>query len=160
MKKYVRWLWPILGVFACFTAYVALPRLYIRNELNRARAEGEYASPEEGLYALADRKYAPDHEVRVFLAGPNEPYGQKPYVWYVVAEVRASTYADGSEVGHNGCDNPGMFFIQLKDGKWVHVPEGILTMFMLEWLEPMDLVGEGETTPSTELLNGPTQFCR
>lgn len=160
MNKYARWLLPLLAILACYAAWVALPRLYIRNELNRARAQGEYDTPEQGFQAHVDRYYAPDHEVTVFSAGPNEHNGSKPYVWYVVAEVRASARADGSEMGENGCDAPGMFYIQLKDGKWVYVPEGILTTFMLGWLEPMDLAGEGEVTPSTDLLSGPTQFCR
>lgn len=160
MKRIVRWIIPIFWILGCYAAYVAFSWLFITHELNQARAEGAYANPEEGLQAFADKYYAPDHEVKIYSAGPDAHDGSKPYVWYVIAEVRASTYADGSEVGHNGCDNPGLFFIQLKDGKWVQVPEGILTTFMLGWLDRFDLVGEGEVTPSTDLLHGPTQFCR
>ncbi len=160
MKKYAKWLVPLLGILACYAAYTALPRWFIINEINRSRAQGEYANPEEGLLALMDKSYSPDHTVKIYSAGPDAHDGSKPYVWYVIAEVRASARADGSEMGRNGCDNPGMFFIQLKDGKWVHVPEGILTTFMLGWLDRFDLVGEGEVTPSTDLLHGPTQFCR
>lgn len=160
MKKYARWAWLVFAVFACYAVYVALPRLYIRNEIERARAQGTYASPEEGLQALVDHDYAPDHTVKVYYAGPNEDNRTKPYVWYVIAEVRASARADGSALNLNGCDNPGMFFIQMRDGQWVHVPEGILTTFMLGWLESTDLVGEGEVTPSTDLMSGPTRHCQ
>lgn len=160
MKKYAKWLIPLLGIPACFAAYIALPRWFIINEINRARAQGEYANPEQGLLAIMDKSYSPDHTVKIYSAGPDAHDGSKPYVWYVIAEVRASSRADGSALGRNGCDNPGVFFIQLKDGKWVHVPEGILTTFMLGWLEPMNLVGEGEVTPSTDLIRGPMQFCR
>ena len=159
-KRVVRWITAVLWIIGCYAAYVAFSWLFITHELNQARAEGVYDSPEDGLLVLVDKNYAPDHKVKVFMAGPNEPNGIKPYVWYVIAEVRASARADGSEMGRNGCDNPGMFFIQLKDGKWVHVPEGILTTFMLGGLDRFDLVGEGEVTPSTDLLHGPTQFCR
>lgn len=147
-------------ILACFAAYIILPRWFIINEINHARAQGEYTNPEEGLHALVDKCYVPDHTVKIYSAGPNAHDGSMPYVWYVIAEVRASARADGSTLGRNGCDNPGVFFIQLKDGKWVHVPEGILTTFMLGWLEPMNLVGEGEVTPSTDLIRGPMQFCR
>lgn len=150
----------VLWVIGCYAVYAAFSWLFITHELDQARAQGVYDSPEEGLQALVDKYYAPDHRVKVFSAGPNEPGRRMPYVWYVIAEVRASARADGSELGHNGCDNPGMSFIQLKDGKWVHVPEGILTTFMLGWLERFDLVGEGEVTPSTDLLHGPTKFCQ
>jgi hypothetical protein len=78
----------------------------------------------------------------------------------VIAEVRASARADGSQMGLNGCDNPGTFFLQLKDGKWVHVGEGFFTTFMLAWMETFDMAGEGQSTPTTDLLNGPTLFCR
>lgn len=161
MKKYAKWLILLLGILACFAAYIALPRWFIINEINRARAQGEYANPEQGLLAIMDKDYPADRVVKVYYMGPNEPDGRKPYVWYVIVDVYASARADGSALAHNGCDNGGMFFIQLKDGKWVHVPEGILTTFMLGWLEPMDLVGEGEVMPSTDTLHGqPTKPCQ
>ena len=107
MKKYAKWLVPLLGILACYAAYTALPRWFIINEINRSRAQGEYANPEEGLLALMDKSYSPDHTVKIYSAGPDAHDGSKPYVWYVIAEVRASARADGSEMGRNGCDNPG-----------------------------------------------------
>lgn len=155
--KYVRWLSILAGIVV---GYVALSWLYTTIVINRARADGLYSSAETGMLALTDKHYAPDHEVVISYAGPNEAHGKKPYVWYVIAEVRASSRADGSEMGHNGCDAPGTFFVQLKDGNWVHIPEGFYTTFMTSWLETFNLAGEGEVTPSTDLLSGPTKFCR
>jgi hypothetical protein len=156
--KAVRWLFIILG---CLAAYVLCSWGYTAWTLASARRAGVYPSAEAGMLAVAEKYYAPDRRVKIFYAGPNEAHGQAPYVWFVTAEVRSSAYADGSPVGHNGCDAPGTFFVQLKDGNWVNVPEGFFTTFMLSWLETFDLVGEGQSTPSTDLIqNRPTRFCR
>lgn len=122
-----------------------------------ARSNGEYASAEEGMLARIDKYYQPDHTEKIYYSGPNEQ--SKPYVWYVIAEVRASARADGSELGRNGCDNPGTFFVQLKDGKWVHVPEGLFIVFVPSWLDMFGLAGEGQSTPTTDLIQGSYRFC-
>ena len=157
MNKYVRWSLIVAGIAV---GLFALSWLYTKLVIANARADGEYASAEEGMMALMDKYYPPDREVKIFYAGPNENDGGNPYVWYVIAEVRASARADGSQMGLNGCDNPGTFFLQLKDGNWVHVPEGMFTTFMTSLLDVFDMAGEGQSTPSTDLLNGPTLFCR
>ncbi len=125
-----------------------------------ARANGEYESAEEGMLALMDESYAPDHIVKIYSAGPDAHDGSNPYVWYVIAEVRASARADGSEMGKNGCDAPGTFFVQLKNGKWVHVPEGLFIIFVPSWLDTFGFAGEGQSTPTTDLIRGPTRFCQ
>lgn len=155
--KYLRWSLIVVGIVI---GYIALSWLYTTIVVSRARADGVYPSAEAGMMSLMDKHYAPDHEVIISYAGPNEVHGKKPYVWYVIAEVRASSRADGSEMGHNGCDAPGTFFVQLKDGNWVHIPEGFYTTFMTSWLETFDLAGEGQVTPSTDLLSGPTNLCQ
>ena len=157
MNKYVRWSLIVAGIAV---GLFALSWLYTKLVIANARADGEYASAEEGMMALMDKYYPPDREVKIFYAGPNENDGDNPYVWYVIAEVRASTRADGSQMGLNGCDNPGTFFLQLKDGKWVHVPEGLFTTFMTSLLDVFDMAGEGQFAPTIDLLNGPTLFCR
>jgi hypothetical protein len=157
MNKYVRWALTAAGIIVL---YIAFSWLYTNMVIRNARADGVYPSAEAGMLALMDKHYPPDHEVEIFYAGPNDNYGNNPYVWYVIAEVHASARADGSELGRNGCDNPGTFFLQLKDGSWVHVGEGFFTTFMTSWMKTFDLAGEGQSTPSTDLLHGPTQFCR
>jgi hypothetical protein len=137
-----------------------LPGEYTNWVIKNVRAKGEYTSAEEGMLALMDKYYSPDHEVKIYYAGPNADNGSQPYVWYVIAEVHASKRADGSEMGQNGCDAPGSFFLQLKNGKWVHIGEGLFTTFFTSWMDIFDLAGEGQTTPATDILNGPTQFCR
>ena len=125
-----------------------------------ARAKGEYASAEEGMLAIINKGYPPDHTVKICSAGPDAHDGSNPYVWYVIAEVRASALADGSEMGRNGCDAPGTFFVQLKDGKWVHVPEGLFIIFVPSWLDTFGFAGEGQSTSTTDLIHGPMRFCQ
>ncbi len=93
-----------------------------------ARANGEYASAGEGMLALMDKSYPPDHTVKIHYVGPNEHDGSKPYVWYVIAEVHASPRAHGSEPGHNDCKAPGSFLLQLKDGKGIKYPKVLLEL--------------------------------
>lgn len=75
------------------------------------------------MIARAEKYYMHDLQVKILYAGTNSFDGSDPHIWYVIAEVRASARSDGSELGHNGCDAPGSFFLQLKDGNWVHVPK-------------------------------------
>jgi hypothetical protein len=158
MNKIVRWALLAAGIIIL---YVAFSWLYTTWVIANARADGVYSSAEDGMLALMDRYYPTDRRVEIFYAGPNADNGRNPYVWYVIAEVHASARADGSEMGRNGCDNPGTFFVQLKDGNWVHVREGFFTTFMTSWLETFDLAGVGQSTPSTDLLhNAPMQFCK
>ena len=157
-KKYVRWLVIAAGIAVLYYAFAWIYTVIV---IDHARATyGVYPSAEAGMLALMDKYYMPDREVKIYYAGPNDNNGRNPYVWYVIAEVRASARADGSEMGQNGCDNPGTFFLQLKDGDWIHVPEGFYTTFMTPWMKTFGMAGEGVTTPSVDLLSGPTLFCR
>ena len=156
-KRLIRILFIALAVpvlmLVCVWGYTALT-------VASARAKGEFDSAEAGMLALADKNYASDHTVKIWSARPDSHAGKNPYVWYVIAEVRASSRADGSALGHNGCDAPGTFFVQLKDGKWVHIPEGLFIVFTPSLLDTFGFAGEGEITPTTDLINGPMRFCQ
>jgi hypothetical protein len=156
-KRHVRILVIALAVLSLIWLF---PWGYTHLVVANARANGEYASAEEGMLALMDKSYAPDRIVQIYSAGPDAHDGSNPYVWYVIAEVRASARADGSELGHNGCDAPGTFFVQLKNRKWVHIPEGLFIVFVPSWLDRFGLAGEGQSTPTTDLIHGPMRFCQ
>ena len=125
----------------------------------RARTEGEFDSAEAGMLVLMDHDYKPDRTVTIHYAGPNEDDRSMPYIWYVSVEVRASAHADGSELRHNGCDSGGAFFVQLKDEKWVHVPEGLFIIYVPSRLDTFGYAGKGQLTPKTDLIEGPMRFC-
>ena len=144
--RIVRWVLVLLGFsFIC----VASSWIYTAVQLNIAQAKGVYSSPEQGMIARAEQYYTADRQVKILHAGTNSFDGTKPHIWYVIAEIRASARADGSALGHNGCDAPGSFFLQTKEG-WVHVSEGAFPGFIGFWMDVFGWAGEGQSTPSTK----------
>ena len=156
MKLSRRWLL-VLGILI---AIVPVSWAYTSIQLSIARSKGVYASPEQGMLALIDQNYAPDKTVKILYAGPNSRNGSNPHVWYVIAEVRASARADGSDMGSNGCDAPGSFFLQTKD-VWVHVPEGAFPGFVGFWMDVFQMAGDGLATSTTPWVPGQEpDFCQ
>jgi hypothetical protein len=140
---------------------VLLSWLYTTVQLANARSKGVYPSAEQGMLARLDKYYMPDREMEILYAGTNSFDGSNPHVWYVIAEVHASARADGSALSHNGCDSPGSFFLQTKDGNWVYVSEGAFPGFMGFWMKVFDMAGEGQAEPSIDwAADQPSQFCR
>lgn len=152
-----RWVLVTLGFsFIC----VGSAWIYTAVQLNIARAKGVYSSPEQGMIARAEQYYTADRQVKILHAGTNSFDGTKPHIWYVIAEIRASARADGSALGHNGCDAPGSFFLQTKEG-WVHVSEGAFPGFIGFWMDVFGWAGEGQSTPSTNWApDQPSRFCQ
>ena len=152
-----RWVLVLLGFsFIC----VASSWIYTAVQLNIAQAKGVYSSPEQGMIARAEQYYTADRQVKILHAGTNSFDGTKPHVWYVIAKIHASARADGSALGHNGCDAPGSFFLQTKEG-WVYVLEGAFPGFMGFWMDVFGWAGEGQSTPSTNWApDQPSRFCQ
>jgi hypothetical protein len=121
MKKESRWLLIPVGILV-LVACAFFPWTYTSIQLKIARAEGVYETPEQAMRAKLEPYYSSDAQIKILHAGPNSRNGRRPYVWYVIAEVRASSRADGLPLGHNGCDAPGSYFLQTREG-WVHVSE-------------------------------------
>ena len=156
--KIFRW---VLVSLVCSLICVAAAWIYTAVQLNIARAKGVYLSPEQGMIAQAEKYYSADRKIKIVYAGTNSFDGSEPFVWYVIAEIHASARADGSELGHNGCDAPGNFFLQTKDGNWVFVPEQAFPGFMGFWMEVFGWAGEGQATPSTNWTpDQPARFCQ
>jgi hypothetical protein len=152
-----RWVLVLLGfILVC----VASAWIYTALQLNIARAKGVYSSPEQGMIARAEQSYTADRQIKILHAGTNSFDGTKPHVWYVIAEIRASARADGSALGHNGCDAPGSFFLQTKEG-WVHVSEGAFPGFIGFWMDVFGWAGDGQSRPSTNWApDQPSRFCQ
>lgn len=147
----------ILGILI---AIVPVSWAYTSIQLAVARSKGVFDTPEQGMVATIDKAYAPDRTVKFLYAGTNSMDGSQPHVWYVIAEVRASARADGSELQKNGCDAPGSFFLQTKQG-WVTVPEEALPGFMGFWMKVFGMAGDGQATPSTNWTSGQEpDFCQ
>jgi hypothetical protein len=139
--------------FLCTWGYTSLV-------LANASREGVYATAEEGMIAMLDRSYSTDRQIKIIQAGPNSFDGSSPFIWYVIAEVHASSRADGAALGRNGCDAPGSFFLQTRQG-WVHVGEGAFPTYVGLWMKVFSMAGEGQSTPSTEWAAGQSsRFCQ
>ena len=139
----------LLGILI---AIVPVSWAYTSIQLSIARSKGVFDTPEQGMTTMVDKAYAPDRTIKFLYAGTNSPNGSQPFVWYVIAEVRASARADGSELQKNGCDAPGSFFLQTKQG-WVAVPEEALPGFMGFWMKVFGMAGEGQSIPSVPATN-------
>ena len=156
MKISRKWFW-VAGILILI---VPLSWAYTTLQLSVARSKGVFATPEQGMMAMMDQYYAPDKTVKILYAGTNSFNGSRPYIWYVIAEVRASARADGSPLSSNGCEAPGSFFLQTKEG-WVHVPEGALPGFMGFWMKTFGMAGPGQATPSVDWSPGQEpDFCK
>ena len=155
--KITRRLLIVLGILA---AIIPFAWIYTSVQLASARSKGVYSSPEEGMQAIIDKGYTADHKVKILYAGTNSFDGSQPHIWYVIAQVRASARADGSALGKNGCDAPGLFFLQTKEG-WVFVPEGAFPGFIGFWMNAFGMAGPGQSTPSTNWApDQPAKFCQ
>jgi hypothetical protein len=134
---------------------------YTTISIARAKSQGVFPTAEDGMRQLLESGYTGIQRATIFYAGPDSSNGSNPHVWYVVAEVYALARADGSDMGRNGCDNPGVFFVETDEG-WVRISEGAIYFWNLAyWMEALGLAGPGQSTPSTDRLgNHPFRFCR
>jgi hypothetical protein len=149
----------LIGV-GIVVGFVVFGWIYSSVQLRLASNRGVYETPEAGMLALADKYYTPDRDVKILYAGTNSFDGSNPHIWYVIAEVRASAHTDGSPVGADGCEAPGSFFLQTKEG-WVHVSEGAFPTFIGGWMKLFDMAGPGNPTPSINWAPDQNpQFCR
>ena len=153
-----------LFVVLAFSAFIALILLsawsYTSLQLALARSQGVYPSAEEGMRELLETGYIGITRLDILYAGPDSSTGRQPHVWYVMAEVRASRRADGSELGVRGCDGPGSFFIQTNEG-WVHMPEGAFPKVVGQWMDVFGLAGPGQSRPSTDWPESqPNRLCQ
>ncbi len=160
-RRALRYLLIPLSIIASFCFYfVFLSWSYSSLQLAIARSKGIYPTAEQGMLERASRGYAGVPRVDILYAGPNSFDGSKPHVWYVIAEVRAQARSDGSELGRNGCDAPGSFFLQTKEG-WVHVSEGAFPGFVGFWMDVFGMAGPGEENPSVDWSpSQPARFCQ
>jgi len=103
--------------------------LHTTINLQIAKREGVYASPEDGMRVLVTESWLDVERVEIQYAGTNSFDGSNPHVWFVVARVWAASRGDGKPVHGRGYDSAGSYFLRVKDG-WVHVREGRFPEFI------------------------------
>jgi hypothetical protein len=97
--------------------------LHTTINLEIAKKEGVYATPEDGMRILVTGSWVGVERVEIVYAGTNSFDGSNPHVQFVVAKVWAARRSDGKPVSWRGYDSAGSFFLRVEDG-WVHVSEG------------------------------------
>lgn len=159
MNKITRWLLIVLSgsiIFLLFSWF------FTTTQLASARARGTYPSAEDGMLAVMKNIYTSDLDVEILYAGPND-LRRHPHVWYVIAEVHASARKDGQKMRSDGCDAPGVSFIQVKDGTWLYFPNDMTPLLIGSWMEIFNLAGPGQEIPAIDLLDWTTdqnsRFC-
>ena len=141
----------IVVIFLCW-GYTSL-------QLSNARKKGVYPSAEQAMLSRIDKGYKDPKSVKILYAGTNSFDGSEPHIWYVIAEVRAASRADGSSMEPKGCDAPGNFYVQTKDG-WVFMPEGAFPVMIGKWMKLFGMAGPGDPKPSTNWApDQSSKFC-
>lgn len=126
----------------CLGLILIVPWAYTTLQLQVARTRGLYASAEEGMVDKITKNYLEPYHYQILHAGPNQPDGRSPHVWYVTAYVWGTYRSDGSTVGNerHNYDMPGCFFLNTRDG-WVYMPEGAFPGFIGNWMAFYGMAG-------------------
>jgi hypothetical protein len=143
----------IMALLALLTFGKAFSYFYTIYQVRQALASGVYPTPVEAVRHFIENNYIGIKSYEILSARPNEDNGKNPHVWYAIAEVHAENYADGTQVRHNGCDAPGVFVMQIKEG-WFLVGEGLFTGSFGRWLVDYSLAGEGQVQPAIDTFHG------
>ncbi|MCL4561589.1 MAG: hypothetical protein M1281_13375 [Chloroflexi bacterium] len=129
----------VLGIWQWALLFVGGSWYYTVTNLERARKNGVYASPEAGIRAIIAKSYLGIQKIEIEHAGTNSFDGSNPHVGFAIARVWADRRSDGTLLPVSG-DFPGSFFLQMKDG-WVHVGEGYFPEFIGFWMKIFGMAG-------------------
>ncbi|MCP4417091.1 MAG: hypothetical protein GY805_10740, partial [Chloroflexi bacterium] len=119
------------GIIAILLFLLVAPLVWTVGQLTLAKADGIYATPEEGMTSKL-LKNSGGYEIEridILSAGPNYPDGRLPHVWYVMVNIYAEYRSDGKSTAPRGSWGGGSYFVKVADG-WVHVPEGAFPVLM------------------------------
>jgi hypothetical protein len=125
-----------LSVWLAPTAW----RVYAIRQIESAKRQGVYSTPEEGLRHLIEESYRGIERIEIHRPGIASFDGRLPHVWFVTARVYAAMRGDGKAIDEGKYDLPGSYFLQVDDG-WVHVPEGAFPMWIGRAMARFELYG-------------------
>lgn len=130
-----------LGLLLLLPLLTAGPWAYARAQLELAKRDGIYASPEEGFRIRAAAvDGAQLLRIENLESGPSWSDGRHPHVGFAAGRV----YYDRPPVGWDR-DNgyPGSYYIRVRGG-WVHMSEGAFPTIVGRLMEIYHLEGAGE----------------
>jgi len=97
-----------------------------------------YATPQDGVAALA-KIHLPDHPyLEIGQAGPNAFDGSSVHIWYVhwrAYKTRASQNLLGRD-----CTGGGNYYLH-GEGGWVYMPEGYFPEIVGFWMKALGMAG-------------------
>jgi hypothetical protein len=116
-----RWRW-ILIPAALVGFFVLATWGYAKGQLAVAKARGVYPTPEQAIIGRFGEGWGGANVVNIenVHAGPNDPDGSQPHIWFGGADVYLDRVPEGGRRTHYVT---GSFYVQIKDG-WVYMPEG------------------------------------
>jgi hypothetical protein len=115
-------------------------RTYTIAQVEKAKRDGVFTTPTDGMVALIQQNYRNVHKVEIENAGTNSHDGSNPHVWFVAAKVWADARGDGKSIAPGSYDYPGSYFLQVDNG-WVHVAEGALPELVGSGMDRFELYG-------------------
>ena len=118
--------------FACSWAYTT-------SQLELAKNEGVYATPEEAIIARNSQGWGGASVIKLedVRAEPNNPNGKQPHIWFGFAKV----YLDKIPEGWDRMEySSGSFYVHVRDG-WVFMGEGAFPEFVGWVMELFNLEG-------------------
>ena len=126
--------------------------LYTMAQLEAAKRQGIYDTPEDGMRTLLKQGWPDAERIEIERAGTNSFDGSHPHVWYVIGRAWLPA-KDGREFRPQGYGG-GSFFLRVDEG-WVHIPEGFfpdVIGVLMEWF--------GMVPEDVELSFAPPTFVR
>ena len=151
-------IWPrrlalaLLASLLLVALFFAATWVYAAGQLTMAKAEGIYATPEEGMESLLLQGFGdyPVPQVKIVSAGVNSHDGSQPHVWYVTGWVLADQRPDGKPVAR--AYGGGSYFLRVEEG-WVHMSEGAFPGFVGWVMELYGLEGAGSASSSSTAVS-------
>lgn len=136
----------LLALLVLVPLAVGGPWVYAVARLEMAKREGIYASPEEAVRTRAAAVEGVQVEkVNMVYAGPNDPDGELPHVWFAGGSV---SYDRPDPFTGRRYLSMGSFYIRVEEG-WVRVPEGAFPTLVGRLMAIYHLEGIGHDAPPT-----------
>lgn len=132
---------PGCALLLLLSLLVAGPWAYAKAQIELAKRDGIYASPEEGFRMRAAAvEGAQLVRVENMESGPNWDDGRLPHVGFAMGRVIYDRPPAGWD---RNTGYPGSFYIRVRGG-WVHMSEGVFPGFVGRLMEIYNLEGAGE----------------
>jgi hypothetical protein len=128
-----------LGLIALVPLFFGCSWAYATSQLELAKNEGVYATPEEAVIAKNSQGWGGASVIKLdnVRAEPNNSSGKQPHIWFGFAEVYLDKVPEGFDRKQY---SSGSFYVHVRDG-WVFMGEGAFPEFVGWVMEVFNLEG-------------------